>query len=163
MASLAGFAKVGGYSNNNEGRMSDNRYSYNGHVDLTPGDLFFWIAVDEVRKRFGFHDLAAAAAVLLGQNDVPVPGKPRGAVAGTSVVSIAARKVLPFRIGMRLPTITKAGPGGMRIAMTHNLGAFVGRAVPVVGTVMLASDAAVVMWNTVRVYNSMAKPEDKVF
>ncbi|VWC31483.1 membrane protein [Burkholderia lata] len=162
MARVFVFAKVCGYSNNNEGRMSDNRYSYEGRVDLMPGDLFFRVAVNQVCKRFGVHDLGAAAAVLLGQNDVPIPGKLRGAVAGTSVASIAARKALPFNVGIRLPTITKAGAGGVRIAMTRNLGAFVGRAVPVVGTIMLATDAAVVMWNTVQVYNSIAKPEDRV-
>nr|WP_235996340.1 MULTISPECIES: hypothetical protein [Burkholderia] len=91
-----------------------------------------------------------------------MPGKMRGAVAGTSVVSMASRKLLPFNIGMRMPTITKAGAGGLRIAMTRNLGAFVGRAVPVVGTVMLATDAAIVMWNTVQVYNGIVKPEDRV-
>ncbi|VWC11684.1 hypothetical protein BAR24066_05336 [Burkholderia arboris] len=41
MASAFGFAKVGGYSNDNEVRMSGNRYVYEGCVDLTPGDLFF--------------------------------------------------------------------------------------------------------------------------
>nr|WP_321921919.1 hypothetical protein [Burkholderia sp. BCC1998] len=74
MASRFGFAKVGGYSNNNEGRMSDNRYSYNGRVDLKPADLFFWIAIDEIQRRVGFDDLAAASAMLLGQADVPAPG-----------------------------------------------------------------------------------------
>jgi len=142
--------------------MAENRYSYNGHTNLQPVDLLFWVAADQLCKRFGFSDLAAAAGILLGQNDVPVPGKLRGAVAGTSVVSMAARKLLPFNIGMRLPTITKAGVGGLRIAMTRNLGAFVGRAVPVVGTVMLATDAAVVTWNTVQVYNGIVKPEDRV-
>ena len=74
--------------------MVDNRYSYNGHTDLQPADLFFWVAADQLCKRFGFSDLAAAAGILLGQNDVPVPGKLRGAVAGTSVVSMAAGKPL---------------------------------------------------------------------
>ena len=63
---------------------------------------------------------------------------------------------------MRLPTITKAGVGGLRIAMTRNPGAFVGRSVPVVGTVMLATDAAIVMWNTMQAYNGIVKPEDRV-
>lgn len=70
--------------------------------------------------------------------------------------------LLPFNIGMRLPTITKAGVGGLRIAMTRNLGAFVGRSVPVVGTVMPATDAAIVMWNTMQAYNGIVKPEDRV-
>lgn len=68
--------------------MVGNRYSYNGHTDLQPADLFFWVAADQLCKRFGVSDLAAAAGILLGQNDVPVPGKLRGAVAGTSVVSM---------------------------------------------------------------------------
>ncbi|WP_322082828.1 hypothetical protein [Burkholderia sp. BCC1972] len=50
MASVFRFAKVCGHSNNNEGRMSDNRYSYEGREDLTPGELLFWIAVNTVRR-----------------------------------------------------------------------------------------------------------------
>ncbi len=37
--------------------MSDNRYSYEGREDLTPRDLFFWVAVGEIHARFGFDDL----------------------------------------------------------------------------------------------------------
>lgn len=55
--------------------MADNRYSYNGHTNLQAVDLFFWVAVNETQKRLGFDDLAAASATLLGQADVPVPGK----------------------------------------------------------------------------------------
>nr|WP_235996341.1 hypothetical protein [Burkholderia aenigmatica] len=57
---------LGTHSNNLESRMADNRYSYNGHTNLQPGDLFFWVAVDQLCKRFGFTDLAAAAGILLG-------------------------------------------------------------------------------------------------
>lgn len=55
--------------------MSDNRYTYGIHQNLTPADLFVYVALDETRKQLGFDDLAAASAVLLGQADVPVPGK----------------------------------------------------------------------------------------
>nr|WP_321788897.1 hypothetical protein [Burkholderia pyrrocinia] len=163
MASYSGFAKVGGSSNNNEGRMSDNRYSYNGRVDLAPGDLFFWIAVGEIQARLGFDDLAAASAVLLGQADVPAPGKFATATKGTSVASIAARKLLPIQMRMRLPMIMSVSAQGVRIASTKNLGAWVGRTIPVIGEVFLAADASVIMFNTVRRCNATAKPEDRVF
>jgi hypothetical protein len=75
---------------------------------------------------------------------------------------MAARKFLPFRVAVRLPTIVKAGAGGLRIAMTRSLGAFVGRTIPVVGTVMLGADAFLIMRNTLFTYNRMVKPEDRV-
>ncbi|KVG71012.1 hypothetical protein WJ95_19665 [Burkholderia ubonensis] len=70
--------------------------------------------------------------------------------------------MLPFNLRMRLPTITKAGLGGLRIAMTRSLGAFVGRAIPVVGVVLLSKDAILIMRNTVVSYNRIVKPEDRV-
>lgn len=163
VASLFGFAKVSGYSNNSEGRMSDNRYSDNGRVDLKPGDLFFWIALDEIQTRVGFDDLAAAAAILLGQADVPAPGKFASATKGTSVASITARKLLPIQMRIRLPMIMSVGAQGVRIASTKNLGAWVGRTIPVVGEVLLAADAVAIMFNTVRRYNVIVKPENRVF
>ena len=142
--------------------MSNNRYSYGFHHGLAPADLFVHVALDETRKRLGFADLASAAAILLGQNDVPVSGKLRGAVAGTSVVSMAARTLLPFNVRIRLPTITKAGVGGLRIAMTRSLGAFVGRAIPVVGVIVLSTDIVFIMRNAVASYNRIVEPEDRV-
>lgn len=55
--------------------MSDTRYAYGTHQNLAPADLFTYVALDETRKQLGLEDLAAAAAVLLGQADVPVTGK----------------------------------------------------------------------------------------
>nr|WP_260400663.1 hypothetical protein [Paraburkholderia bannensis] len=40
---------------------------------------------------------------------------------------------------------------------------FVGRAVPVVGEVMLTYDAATISYRSVIHYNRLVKPEDKVF
>ncbi|PTB20450.1 hypothetical protein C9I57_11290 [Trinickia symbiotica] len=142
--------------------MSENRYAYGIHQNLTPAELFVYVGLDQTRKQLGLDDLASAAAILLGQNDVPVPGKLGGAVAGTSVVSMAARKFLPFNVAIRLPTITKAGVGGLRIAMTRNLGAFVGRAIPVAGTLVLATDAFLIVQRTVFFYNRLVKPDDRV-
>ncbi len=46
--------------------------------------------------------------------------------------------------------------------MTRSLGAFVGRTIPVVGTVMLGRDAFLIMKNTVATYDRMAKAEDRI-
>lgn len=142
--------------------MGEHRYAYGVHQNLSPAELFVYVGLDETRKQLGFDDLASAAAILLGQNDVPIAGKLSGAVTGTSVVSMAARRFLPLNISVRLPTIVKAGAGGLRIAMTRNLGAFVGRAVPVVGTVVLASDAFLIMRHTVFFYNRLVRSEDRL-
>lgn len=142
--------------------MSENRYSYFQYRNISAGELFFFVALDETQKQLGFEDLAAAAALLLGQNDVPVAGKLGGATAGTSVVSMAARKLLPWQVRYRLPTITSIGARGLRIAFTRNVGAFVGRAIPVVGVVVMGYDAFLIARHTVSSYNRLVKPEDRV-
>lgn len=78
--------------------MSTSLYSYGIHRNISAGELFFYVALDHTRKELGLDDLAAAASILLSQSDVPVAGKLAGAVAGTSVMSVAARKFLPFKI-----------------------------------------------------------------
>ncbi len=45
--------------------MSDNRYTFGVRQNLTPADLFVYIAFDETQKQLGFTDLASAAAILL--------------------------------------------------------------------------------------------------
>ncbi len=55
--------------------MSENRYTYDHRQNLSPPEVFVWIALNETRKQLGLDDLASAAAILLGQNDVPVSGK----------------------------------------------------------------------------------------
>ncbi|EGD01750.1 hypothetical protein B1M_24912 [Burkholderia sp. TJI49] len=51
---------------------------------------------------------------------------------------------------------------GIRIAFTRRLGAWIGRTIPVVGEVFLASDAFMIMRNTVVTYNHLVKPEDRL-
>jgi hypothetical protein len=143
--------------------VSSNRYSHFGRANLTPPELFFYVTLNEARKELGLGDLAATSAILLGQNDVPVAGKLAGATAGTSIASLASRMLLPFNVQVRLPMITSMGVKGMRIAFTRNLGAFVGRTIPVVGTVMLARSAVSIMRNTIAAYNRLVLPEDQVF
>lgn len=142
--------------------MSENRYSYGAHRNLRAVDLFVWVALDETRKQFGLDDLAAASAVLLGQADVPVAGKVAGATEGTSVASLAARKLFPQMLPFRLPMITGIGLSGVRVAFTRRLGAWIGRTIPVVGEVFLARDAFMIMRSTVATYNHIVQPEDRL-
>lgn len=129
---------------------------------MRPVDVFALVAFDETREQLGLDDLAAASAMLLGQADVPVPGQFAGATPGTSVASLAARKLFPQTLPFRLPMITGVGLSGIRIAFIRRLGAWVGRAIPVVGEVFLARDAFLIMRNTVSTYNRIVKPEDRV-
>ncbi|MGN6652509.1 MAG: STM2901 family protein, partial [Trinickia sp.] len=57
---------------------------------------------------------------------------------------------------------TKIGLKGVRTAFTRNLGAFVGRSIPLVGEVFLARDAFLIIRNTVVTYNRLAQPADRV-
>jgi hypothetical protein len=151
--------KIGSFSG---GTMSNNLYTFGIHRNLKPADLFAYVALDETAKQLGLDDLTAAAAVLLGQADIPVAGKFAGATAGTSVASLTARKLLPFKVAVRLPMITSVGLKGVRIAFTRNLGAFVGRMVPAVGEIFLAIDAIQIMRHSLTTYNRLAKPEDRL-
>lgn len=49
-----------------------------------------------------------------------------------------------------------------RVKMTREIGAFVGRRIPVVGWAITASEAATVMCRTAVKYNQLVKPEDRL-
>jgi hypothetical protein len=139
-----------------------NLYRYNELTNLRSTELFFWIAVDKTLDQLGVHDVAAVFAILAGQPIIPTRAKVGGATKGTSIASIAARRVLNYDLRFRLPTITGSSITTLRIAFTKNLGAFVGRSVPVVGWIILANDVIQIVYNTVSTYNSLVKPADRL-
>jgi hypothetical protein len=141
-----------------------NAYTFETHRDLSPAELFLWIALDQTKIQLGFADLAAAATWLLSNNDIPIAGKMTTASEGTSVMSIFLRKVLNKRAEGRLPTITwkSFSAKGFRFIYTRSLGAFVGRWIPVVDIVFLGCDATVIMYRTIQRFNAMVKPEDRI-
>ncbi|WP_321799884.1 STM2901 family protein [Caballeronia sp. J97] len=141
-----------------------NRYTYGLHTALEPAELFLLITVDETYRQTGLDDLTGIAMVLLGQPFVPTRGKFRDAVKGTSVASIVSRTMLPIDIKYRiLPTVTSISSLFMlRIKFTRNLGAFVGRAIPGVGWVLLASDVSTILFRSVHLYNDIVEPEDRL-
>lgn len=142
--------------------MSANAYEFNEYRNLSPVELFFWIALDQTKKQLGFADLAAVATWLLSANDVPVSGKMKTATEGTSVMSLFFRRVITKRTPMKLPTMTLMTLRNGKLLYTKSLGAFVGRLVPVVDVVFMGYDATCIMYRTVKRYNAMVKREDRL-
>ncbi|OBR53968.1 STM2901 family protein [Paraburkholderia tropica] len=144
--------------------MSGNVYDYGIHRNLSPSELFFLVFLDETSQQLGMDDLVDVAAIIVGWPLLPTRRKPGGTTKGTSIASRVARRHLDFEIKARiLPTLTLKSASKLKILFTNNLGVFVGRAVPVVGEVMLTYDAATISYKSVIHYNRLVKPEDKVF
>lgn len=138
-------------------------YFYDGSSNLSAGELFFWITIDETLDHFGISDIAAVTGIYLGANSVTVAGKFVGATPGTSVASIYSRKLFRDRmLPVRLPTWVGFPPNVKRI-MTQRLGTFVGRTIPVVGWVILAVDVSVIMFKSVNKYNTIVHPSDRLW
>lgn len=139
-----------------------NSYHYNHLSNLTPQELFFWIAIDKTLEQIGGQDIVAAFAILAGQPIVPTRAKFGGATKGTSIASIANRRLLNYDMKRRLPMITGASPLSLKITLTRNLGAFVGRTVPIVGWMILGYDVVRIIQSTIFTYNRLVKPEDRL-
>lgn len=141
-----------------------NIYRFGIHQGLTPSDLFFLIVLDQTCSQTGVEDMVSVSMILLGQRFIPTRGKFNLAVKGTSIASVVSRKILPMEIKHRiLPTVTSfTSLILLRIKFTRNLGVFVGRAIPGVGWVLLASDVYVIMYRSALAYNAIAKPEDRL-
>ena len=140
-----------------------NKYKYGIHIDLTPPELFCLIVIDVACDELGIDDAVGIAMILLGQRFVPTRGKFGGAVKGTSIASRVSRKVLPYEIKYKiLPTVTSfRSLLLLKIKFTRELGAFVGRAVPVVGWIITAIDISVIMYRSTVTYNGLVKQEDR--
>jgi Mg2+/citrate symporter len=106
------------------------------------------------RKQLGVDDAAASLATIAGHNGIATAGKFGGAVKGTSVASIVARSALSWvpDSKIRLPTITGGLLSGrpQKVIFVKSVGAFVGRAIPVVGTAYLAYDIGSVVYCSVK-------------
>lgn len=138
-------------------------YFYDGSSNLSAGELFFWIMIDETLDHFGLSDIAAVAGVYLGSNSVTVAGKFAGATPGTSVASIYSRKLFRNRMmPVRLPTWIGFPPNAKKV-MTQKLGTFVGRTIPVVGWIILAADVSAITFKAVNKYNTLAHPSDRLW
>ncbi len=108
-------------------------YFYKESYNLSAGELFFWVFLDFVDEQLGVSDIVAAASIILGQPIRPTKGKFAGATKGTSIASVASRRYLNIELPFHLPTFTNASIRRLKPKFVNNLGAFVGRAVPVLG------------------------------
>ncbi|MBH3259525.1 hypothetical protein I5P78_24285 [Serratia marcescens] len=141
-------------------------YFYAGMERLRAGELFFWIFVDKTMQQLGVGDVGAVAAIVSGMAILPTRQKPSGAKKGTSLASVASRKVFgnaKFPYGIQLPTFIGNPVEGVRRKMISNIGTFVGRTVPVVGWLILAYDVSRISVESVVAYNKIARAEDRLW
>ncbi|RQS29538.1 hypothetical protein DIE03_16440 [Burkholderia sp. Bp8992] len=136
---------------------------YYGMVNLTAGELFFWIMVDETMNQLGVDDAVSVGMILLGRNNLPTRTKPIGAIQGTSLASKYSRRVFQkaqFPFGLKLPTLVGGPVRNLKIRLARNIGTFAGRTIPVLGWVILARDISIIAGKTVAHYNRVATEED---
>ncbi len=138
-------------------------YDYKDLHNITREELFVWILIDKILEHFSGVDIAAAAAVISGQPYLPTRGKFAGATKGTSPISVVSRKVLNKEMAFRLPMITGTSVKTLRISLTKNLGAWVGRTVPIVGWAILIYDVEEISRKTLVTYNEIAIGDDKLW
>ena len=109
-------------------------YFYHGQANLTPGELFDVIFLEQFCDELGI-GIESGAAILSGQPWIKTRTKPGTAIKGTSVISKYGRMLLrdartPF--GIRVPT-----PVGFRMQKTNKLAAVIARYVPWLGWIGL--------------------------
>ena len=144
-------------------------YFYAGRSNLTASELFFMVFCENVVDQLGLGlvDFGAVVAIVSGRNTLPTRAKPNGAEKGTSYASKASRKVFKkaqFPFGIKLPSVIGGyPPSTIRIRGVANIGTFTGRAIPVVGWVILASDISQITYRTIRDYNAIARGNDKLW
>ncbi|CAG2294274.1 MULTISPECIES: STM2901 family protein [Burkholderia] len=141
-------------------------YHYYGMVNLTAGELFFWIMVDETMNQLGVDDAVSVGMILLGRSNLPTRAKPIDAIQGTSLASKYSRRVFQkaqFPFGWKLPTLVGGPVRNLKIRLVRNIGTFVGRTIPVLGWVILARDISIIAGKTVAHYNRVAREGDRLW
>jgi hypothetical protein len=137
-------------------------YFYHGLSNLSAGELLFWIFLDETAEQLGVKDYVALGGMLLGIPDIPTRGKPIGATLGTSPLSQHLRQILKVKV-KNWPTITLGSARRMRFSYVRNLGAFVGRWIPVLGLAIIAADVSVIAYKATNKYNTIARGGDRIW
>ncbi|WP_279022755.1 STM2901 family protein [Gibbsiella quercinecans] len=139
-------------------------YFYGGLGGLSSREVLLWVLIDEISDHFGAKDIAGAAAILAGDNNIAVAGKFAGSKPGTSIASKISRRIflrnrlmLPFG----LPTLV-GFPPNVDLIMTRKFGTFVGRTIPVLGWAVIASDISIVTYKTITHYNLIVRKEDRL-
>ncbi|WP_208951231.1 STM2901 family protein [Rahnella sp. ChDrAdgB13] len=137
-------------------------YYFNGLSNIGAGELYFWVFLDEAGKQLGVSDLAGLAMFILGQPIMSTRTKPIGATKGTSPLSFYLRQWLKQEVNL-WPTLTTGSIRRLKFSYVTNLGAFVGRWIPFIGVVILASDITQIVWKSTSRYNTIAKESDRLW
>ncbi|MHA7845634.1 STM2901 family protein [Serratia sp. D1N4] len=139
-------------------------YFYKGVGNISAGELFFWVLLDKTDEQLGgITDIVAMSCIILGLPILSTRTKPGTATPGTSIASKYSRQYLDVKLPVRLPTLTNKSIKLLKPMMVNNLGAFVGRTIPVIGWVLLANDLAQIVYKTLSTYNTIARKEDRVW
>ncbi|MGU3524744.1 STM2901 family protein [Enterobacteriaceae bacterium C23F] len=144
-------------------------YFYAGKSNLSAAELLFMIFCENTASQFGIGvaDFGAVVALVSGRNNLSTRGKIAGTTKGTSYASKAARAVFKkskFPFGISLPTwLGGYTPWTARRVMVHNIAPFVGRSIPLIGQIILASDVSQITYRTIRDYNNIARGNDKLW
>ncbi|MDY0927974.1 hypothetical protein SOM41_16640 [Enterobacter sp. CFBP8995] len=139
-------------------------YFYKGVSNVSAGELFFWILLEEIDEHVGgINNIVAVSSIILGLPLLNTRGKPGNATPGTSIASKYSRQLLNVKLPRPLPTFTNTSIKLLKPMWTNNLGAFVGRTVPVVGWALLTNDVAQIVYKTVSTYNMIVREEDRVW
>ncbi|MDC9598362.1 STM2901 family protein [Xenorhabdus anantnagensis] len=125
---------------------------------------FFGVFIDAVNEQLGWvGDIIAIVCIILGQPILKTRGKFAGATKGTSLASVYSRRYLNRELPFQLPTFTNASLKTLKPKLVNNLGAVVGRTVPVVGWVILAYDVTTIVYKATTRYNKIARKRDKIW
>ncbi|WP_436859699.1 STM2901 family protein [Citrobacter tructae] len=140
-------------------------YFYHGHVNVTPGELFDLIFIEQLADALGM-TTEAVSMVLIGQPFIPVSGKLSAATntPGTSVASIISRKLLGdarFPFGLR-PSAPMGKLSKLKMVPTNKIATFLGRWVPFIGYAELIITVQLVAKRTRDKYNLIARPKDRI-
>ena len=137
-------------------------YFYKEMFNLSAGELFFFIFLDEAQKQLGVGDIVNLALIILGQPTQMTRAKPAGTTKGTSILSANLRVWLNIRVP-RLPTLTTGSIKRLKFSYVNNLGAFAGRWIPILGIGFILNDVTQIAWKTTHNYNLIARKEDRLW
>ncbi len=113
-------------------------------------------------EHFGVDDFLTIGLILLGQPTLGTRGKPRGTTQGTSPLSQQLRHYLDIET-RRLPTLTTGSIKRLEFSYVTNLGAFVGRWIPILGIIIIAADVSTIAYKATNKYNTIARGNDKLW
>ncbi|WP_159281738.1 STM2901 family protein [Rahnella variigena] len=137
-------------------------YFYRGFSNLSSGELLFWVFLDTTAEHFGVNDFLTIGLILLGQPTLGTRGKPRGTTQGTSPLSQQLHHYLDIET-RRLPTLTTGSIKRLEFSYVTNLGAFVGRWIPILGIIIIAADVSTIAYKATNKYNTIARGNDKLW